>query len=106
MKREFLNINTSANTIVNTGIKFHQMKNLSWPSLRVITLLLILFISFYILGITKGYRNGFNAGADRALDTVNVICAKQVNSDTTVTELVLVHPDTNIYFLSKKTIKP
>lgn len=47
-------------------------------------------------------------GADQVfhatMDTVQTIIDKQIKSDTTVTRLVLVNPDTVTYILSRKTL--
>jgi hypothetical protein len=50
-----------------------------------------------------GYSKGGDAGAGQALDTINKIVQKQLKSDTSVTRLILINPDTNTYILSRKT---
>lgn len=52
-----------------------------------------------------GYEEGENKGYSLALDTVNKICSKQLKSDTTVSKLVLINPDTTVYILSPKHIR-
>lgn len=52
----------------------------------------------------KAYYDGFGQGVHVALDTVNKIIIHQYESDTSITKLVLIHPDTNTYYLSRKTV--
>lgn len=52
------------------------------------------------------YRRGVGDGVEAALDTVNKIITKRRHvNDTTVAKVTLVvHKDTNTYFLSRNTI--
>ena len=58
--------------------------------------------------IRTSYWMGWNRGADigvkSTLDTVNKICEKQIKSDTSITQLVIINPDTTRIYLSRKTI--
>jgi len=56
--------------------------------------------AFYTVGKVEGKHEGI----DRAFDTVMVIVDRQMDSDTSVTELIIANPDTNVYFLSRKTL--
>ena len=58
-----------------------------------------LYLSYHLGDIT-----GENRGFSMALDTVNKICGRQLKSDTTVSEVVFLNRDTNVYYLSRKTI--
>lgn len=63
----------------------------------------ILIVSFSICN--NYYKRGYDKGICDVLDTVNTIIDNQLRSDTSVTKLVIVNPDTNIFFLSRRTIK-
>ena len=55
--------------------------------------------------ITNQYDKGIIDGYNIALDTVKTILDNQVKSDTSITKLVVVNPDTNVYYLSRRTLK-
>lgn len=57
----------------------------------------------YRLGFYKGYDNGDINGWNRGLDSVQSVLNKQLKSDTTITKLVLVNPDTSVYYFKRKT---
>lgn len=61
-----------------------------------------------VISYNAGYNRGWKQGADdlfnATIDTVQAICNKQLSSDTSVTELVLINPDTTVYYLSRKTV--
>lgn len=59
---------------------------------------------FYNVGYIFGWQNGENEGFKSTTDIVISILNKQLKSDTTVTKLIIVNPDTNIYYLTRKSI--
>lgn len=68
-------------------------------------IILISVISFSVyFSYNIGYKSGINDGFSISLDTANKILQKQLKSDTSVSELILINPDTNIYILSRKTL--
>jgi hypothetical protein len=71
--------------------------------LKSILLLAAIALTIYFSFIT-GKRVGYNNGVDYVLDTVLALVERQVDSDTSVTELNIINPDTNRYFLSRKTM--
>jgi hypothetical protein len=64
----------------------------------------ILLIALLKIAYDSGRNVGIGIGVVGTLDTVNKIMKKQIDSDTSVTMLVLVNPDTNVYFLSRRTV--
>lgn len=76
-------------------IFFNSLK----PLLYISVVVCCMYFSYH-----TGYVKGVNKGFCAALDTVNKICVKQVNSDTTVSKIVLIDRDTTAYFLSRKTV--
>jgi len=56
----------------------------------------------YVIG-KACYKKGRYDGAGVMIDTVNNILDKQIKSDTSITKLVLINPDTSTYYLSRKT---
>lgn len=68
-------------------------------------IILITVISFSVyFSYNIGYKSGINDGFSISLDTANKILQKQLKSDTSVSELILINPDTNVYILSRKTL--
>ena len=68
-------------------------------------IILISVISFSVyFSYNIGYKSGINDGFIISLDTANKILQKQLKSDTSVSELILINPDTNVYILSRKTL--
>lgn len=67
-------------------------------------ILITVISSSIFLSYNIGYKSGINDGFNISLDTANKILQKQLKSDTTVTELVLINQDTNVYILSRKTL--
>lgn len=68
-------------------------------------IILISVISFSVyFSYNIGYKSGINDGFSISLDTANKILQKQLKSDTSVSELILINPDTNVYILSRKTL--
>lgn len=57
-------------------------------------------------GTRYGYVRGYGDGIDRALDTVSKIVQKQVDSDTSSTNLTIQSTDTVSVTLSRKTLLP
>jgi len=79
------------------------MRKIILTILKPILPIFITACSIYVF-YNVGYIKGRSKGINMALDTVNKICAEQVNSDTTISELILVDRDTIVYFISKKSI--
>jgi hypothetical protein len=73
--------------------------------LNAIISILTGFIITQVCMFKIGERVGYSAGVCATLDTVNTALEKQVNSDTSVTRLILINPDTSVYILSRKTIQ-
>lgn len=68
-------------------------------------IILISVISFSVyFSYNIGYKSGINDGFSISLDTANKILQKQLKSDTSVTELIMINPYTNVYILSRKTL--
>ena len=53
-------------------------------------------------GFGFGKSTGYKEGVSAALDTVSVIMEQQIKSDTSVSVLMIVNPDTNVFILSAK----
>lgn len=76
--------------------------------------LLALIISDLLVWSSLGFVIGYNKGRDKGqaemfyatCDTILDIMGRQTRSDTSVSKLVLVNPDTNIFILSRKTVLP
>ena len=66
----------------------------------------VIFLAFYIAGVGRWYKIGYNKGVNRTLDTVLTMMQKQVK-DTSVVSAVEIQTekDTVFYILSNKTIK-
>ena len=56
------------------------------------------------MGYDKGWDKGANDIFKVTTDTVIAICNRQSESDTSTTKLIIVNPDTNIFYLSRKTL--
>ena len=67
----------------------------------IISILATIYV-IYLLG-QEYYKVGYNKGYDEMLDSCMAICNRQLKSDTSVTKLVFVHPDTTVYYLYRKT---
>lgn len=71
--------------------------------------LIVIILITYGLGIQEGERNGFYRGFEKGFlvtaDSVNAIMQKQIKSDTTVTKLILINRDTNVYIIKAKSFK-
>jgi hypothetical protein len=76
--------------------------------IRFILLLIGTIALFVFLTFRISYREGFNEGASlgvkASLDTVLVMLNNQLKSDTSVTSLIIINPDTNVYILSRETL--
>lgn len=75
------------------------MKNI----LQIVVVCILLLIS-YFAGWYRSMDATIEYTFNRTMDTVNAILDEQLKSDTSVTKLILVHPDTNTYYLSRKTV--
>lgn len=68
----------------------------------------VLICTTALISYNQGFDKGFNSGLDNGFglmaDTVNNILDAQIKSDTSRTRLTIVNPDTNSYFLSRKTV--
>lgn len=71
----------------------------------IVALVILLVIASCVFSCRISFMLGQNNGYLQALDTINAMMKAQAFSDTTVTDLTLVHRDTSRYFLSKKSIK-
>lgn len=60
--------------------------------------------AFYLMGRNNGYQHGELQGINDCLDTVIVLLENQVKSDTSVTKLHIINPDTHVYYISRQTI--
>lgn len=76
--------------------------------MKYLLVIIIVIVISIALGTTYkiGLSKGIDIGIIATLDTVNKIADKTLKSDTSVTRLILVHPDTTTYILSRKTILP
>lgn len=87
------------------------MQKFKLNSLAVLSAILLLcavlvVIFSYNAGYNKGWDRGANVIFKSTIDTVQAICDKQLKSDSSVTKLVLINPDTIVYYLSRKTVLP
>jgi hypothetical protein len=62
----------------------------------------LVFFAGYSTSHTYLYTKGFETGYSQALDTVSTIIRETNNSDSTITELKIINPDTVTYYLSPK----
>lgn len=78
------------------------------PIFIIILLLCIALVGIfsYNMGYSKGWSRGADDMCKATIDTVQAICNRQMKSDTSVTKLVLINPDTTTYYLSRKTFLP
>ena len=72
----------------------------------------LIMVVFIILGFSIGdyinnftYKKGLEKGYKSALDTVYKICRNHIESDTTVTRLVLIGTDTNVFIIYPQLAK-
>jgi len=74
----------------------------------LVAILLLCAVLVGKFSYNAGYNKGWDRGADdifkATIDTVQAICDKQLKSDTSVTKLVLINPDTSTYYLSRKSV--
>jgi hypothetical protein len=75
---------------------------------RILKAIVIAGIAFGVfeMGYRAGRIEGYGRGFERALDTMTSILSKQTKSDTSVSKLIFIHPDTDVYILSRKTVLP
>lgn len=75
---------------------------------------LLIFIGGYGVGYNQGKSEGYRTGETdgywngtiSALDTMQTIVDNQIKSDTTVSKVSFIKPDTFVFVLSPKTIRP
>lgn len=76
--------------------------------MKKIIIKIIIALILFIFSIFSSYKIGFNNGLDKMFfavtDTIQTIINNQIKSDTSVTELIIINPDTNVYYLSRKTV--
>lgn len=80
-----------------------KKENLKFIALLFATIT-VTSVLFYRIGYHGGYNYGAELGIRASLDTVKSIMDKQLKSDTSVSLIILIKPDTNVYILSRKTI--
>lgn len=76
----------------------------------LVALILSALLVWSSLGFVVGYKKGRAKGQAEMFyatcDTFLSIMGKQTRSDTSVSKLILVNPDTNVFILSRKTVLP
>lgn len=70
----------------------------------IVLVVIINAVCWFKCGNQYGYKHGFERGVVLTLDTVSTILDTQIDSDSTITHLVI--NDTIEYKLSPKTLKP
>ena len=59
-----------------------------------------------LLSVPFTYDKGFEKGADKMFiavtDTIQSILNKQIKSDTSESKLIIINPDTNVYYIRRK----
>lgn len=76
------------------------------PIALIISTLLLWGILGFVIGYDKGLGKGRSEMFYATCDTFLSIMVKQTRSDTSVSKLILVNPDTNVFILSRKTVLP
>ncbi len=76
-----------------------------------IFVIVVLVGSFLVIGSSinktaykKGYNQGINDAFNATIDTINSICNRTKENPNKITKLVLINPDTTVYYLSKNKI--
>lgn len=77
--------------------------------MKYIITLFFVILTLTIIGSYSNnvaYKKGYYDGIERGLDTVNTIINNHTKEKDSlkVARIIIVHPDTDIYILSKKTI--
>jgi ubiquinone biosynthesis protein Coq4 len=72
----------------------------------ITTTFMVAMIAFFMFraGKRAGFEEGASLGVKASLDTVLVMLNNQLKSDTSVTSLIIINPDTNVYILSRETL--
>lgn len=80
----------------------------TWEKIRFLLLVFgtvgLIITLTYRISYREGYNTGASLGVKASLDTVLVMLNKQLKSDTTVTKLIIINPDTNVFILSRETL--
>jgi hypothetical protein len=74
------------------------------PRLLVASSIVLCSVVAYESGFKQGWDKGANDLFTATTDTIIAICKKQMESDTTITKLILINPDTTTFYLSRKTV--